>query len=91
MSDCISSRKTVSFNQQNQLKDNRAISTDVSLVSLLLILDKYQDHNQEFLRTAEVSWNKCISINISFAALERMPPQGKIWQFFLLDTLKTAF
>ena len=45
--------------------------------------------NLEFFRAGEVFWNKGTSINISSTAHERKDPYGKIFEFLLLDTLKT--
>ena len=47
--------------------------------------------NQEFFRAGEVSSNNGTSINISSVTPERKVLQGKISDFFFLDTLKTPF
>ena len=61
----------------------------VSIESILLLL--LQARNQIFFRAGEVSWNSGTSINISSKTQEKKAPQRKILNFFLLDTLKTAF
>ena len=51
----------------------------------------FQARNQKFFRTGEVSRNLDTSINISSKTQEKEAPQGKIWNFFVLDILKTTF
>ena len=50
-----------------------------------------QARNQKFFRAGEVSSNLDISINISPKTQEKKASQGKILEFFLLETLKTTF
>ena len=45
--------------------------------------------NWEFFREGEVFWNKGTSVSISSTAHERKAQYGKIFEFLLLDTLKT--
>ena len=47
--------------------------------------------NQKLFKAREVSWNKGTSVHILSTTHERKAPQENISEFFLLDTLKTAF
>ena len=60
------------------------------LLSMIRLRHINHGHNQEYFRAREVTWNKGTLINNS-STIERKAPQGKTSQFFLLDTLKTAF
>ena len=48
-----------------------------------------QARNQNFFRAGEVPWNQGTLTNISLKHTRKKGPAGKIWEFFLLDTLKT--
>lgn len=47
--------------------------------------------NKEFFGAGEVFWNKGTLISISSATHEIKAPQGKMFEFFLLDNLKATF
>ena len=48
-------------------------------------------HNQKLFRAGEASWDLGTFINILLKTAEKKAPQGKFWEFFLLDTLKLHF
>ena len=50
-----------------------------------------QMHNQKLFKASQVSWNQDTPINILSKTHERKVTLGKILEFFLLDTVKTAF
>ena len=63
----------------------------IKVIVLILIWEFRQARNQGFFRVGEVSQNKGTSVKIKSASYKRKRPQGKISEFFFLDTLKTAF
>ena len=50
-----------------------------------------QVRNQGLFRAGEVSWNEGTSINILSSTYQRKTLKGKLLEFFLLHTFKTAF
>ena len=50
-----------------------------------------EGRNQELFRVGEVSWHKGTSRNILFISHERKALLAEILEYFLLDTVKTAF
>ena len=71
-------------------EDSRVTSI-VNLEQMSHLFLVLQARNKKFFRAEVVLWNLGTLKNISSKTQEKKAPQGKILEFFSLDTFKTTF